>query len=214
LQEAVDDKGQSLLPRPNSPNMVRHMAYANYGYNAGGQMLQLSGNLKLPDQPGRSIARLRGLVPLSIAARKSDPLIIPLGDAKGKTFVAGDTSVVIHDVTKPNNGNGGGFNNPMQGTLLDLTIRFPTQTPGGNGFGVNGFGAPGVNPQNQIEVVDDKDRLVFWNQQSTNIQPGQMRLTLNLMNHGNAGPPARLRFYDLARAKTEASFEFHDVPLP
>ncbi|HWE36073.1 MAG TPA: hypothetical protein VG406_05820 [Isosphaeraceae bacterium] len=203
--EAVDDAGNSLLPPQANGNMMVHqMGYFN-GWNQGGaQVLPLNGQLSYPQHAGRSIKRLKGVVPLSVATRKSDPLVIPLADAAGKTFTAGESTLVVHDANKPNPNAG------QPGSFLDLTIR-TEPTAGGP---TNSNPQATIQPQTQIEVVDASGKLVNWWQQSFNGRPGEIRIGLVANPQGNVGPPTQLRFYELVRATTEVTFEFHDILLP
>src|SRR5205807_5445707 len=111
LWEAVDDKEQSLLP-PAGSQAPNHSSYMVY--NQGQMLFQLQSYLHYPAQPGKTIKRLRGMVPLSVAARKADPLTIPLADAAGKTFRQGEVSVTVHSVKA----------GPQQpATTIELTVR-------------------------------------------------------------------------------------------
>lgn len=208
LTEAVDDAGNSLLPPQAHPNnaMIQHMAYFG-GWNQGGaQILPLNGLLTYPEKAGRSIKRLKGVVPLSVATRKSDPIVIPLANSAGKSFQAGETTILIHDPNKPNPNPG------QQGTLIDLTIR--TAAAGGSANPNFNNGPLGGQPQLQIELVDAQGKPVSWFPQSSNGRPGEVRLGLLAQVFNNGSPPAQLKYYELVRVSTEVTFEFHDIPLP
>jgi hypothetical protein len=203
--EAEDDAGNSLLPpQANGNGMVHQMGYFNNWNQVGAQVVPLGGQLSYPEHAGRLIKRLKGVVPLSVATRKSEPLTISLAEAVGKTFQAGETTLIIHEANKPNP-------NPGQaGTVLDLTIR----TEAGAGGPNNPNGQASIQPQTQIELVDASGKPVNWWQQNLNGRPGEVRLGLVANPQGNTGPPTQLRFYELVRATTEVTFEFHDILLP
>jgi hypothetical protein len=203
--EAEDDAGNSLLPpqQANGNGMAHQMGYFNNWNQAGAQVVPMGGQLAYPEHAGRRIKRLKGVVPLTVATRKTEPMSIDLAEAAGKTFQAGETTLIVHEANKPNP-------NPGQaGTVLDLTIR--TEPVGGPN---NPNAQPAIQPQTQIELVDASGKPVNWWQQSLNGRPGEIRLGLVANPQGNVKPPAQLRFYELVRATTEVSFEFHDILLP
>ena len=63
----------------------------------------LSASLRLPDQAGRSIRRLRGSVPVVIVAYASDPIAIPLEGAAGKSVRNDEVTVSVLEVAKDDN---------------------------------------------------------------------------------------------------------------
>ena len=65
--------------------------------------------------------------------------------------------------------------------------------------------------QQQIEVVDSQGRAIPWYHSSFDAEGARMTLTLSPHDQGT---PAEVRYYGLARAATEVSFEFTDVPMP
>jgi hypothetical protein len=209
LLVADDDTEQSLLPSAPTAGAPRRAGY--FGFNVGGTTLQLRSELKYPEHPGRVIKRLHLRVPVIVSARKDEPLTIDLAESKGKTFRNGEVSVVVHDV-KPDANN--------QRTLIELAVRpnaGPTDPSGIAGrFGPEpvAFRGPQMS-QNQIEILDAQGRAYQqWFPSSTRMDTEEVRLTLMLMPGDNVGPPAQIRYYDMVRATSEASFTFHDVPMP
>ncbi|GAC1337843.1 MAG: hypothetical protein NVSMB14_04910 [Isosphaeraceae bacterium] len=208
LIEATDDAGNSLMPPgATNGNVVRHAAY--YGYNPGNTILQLAGPLTYPEHPGKTIKTLRGSVPVTVSSRKLDPVVITLKDAEGKTFRAGESTVIVHKANKPNPNPG------QQGLYIDLTLRTPNaprQNMGNNNFGFQ----QNVNPQSQIEILDAQGKAINWYVQSSSGPPSDWRVGICVMPQGgnNNVQPAELRFFELVRGETEATFEFHDIPLP
>ena len=212
LIEATDNAGHSLIPPgASNGNVVRHAAY--YGYNPGNTTLQLAGQLTYPEHPGNTIKTLRGSVPVTVSSRKLDPVVITLKDAEGKTFRAGESTVIIHKANKPNPNPG------QQGLFIDLTLRTagaPRQNMGNNNFGFQQQQQQTVNPQTQIELLDAQGKAVNWYVQSSSGPPSDWRVGICIMPQGgnNNVQPAELRFFELVRGETEAAFEFHDIPLP
>ena len=94
--EVVDDRGQSLQPELDQGPVTQRVS-GFFGL-ATGSTLQLHVPLKAPDLPGQSIRTLRGLLPIMVATRKPDPLVIPLQGAAGKSFRNGDVDLSILDI--------------------------------------------------------------------------------------------------------------------
>ena len=113
------------------------------------------------------IRRLRGRVPLTVTARNSDPLSIPLAEAGGKTYHINELSLTIHAVTS----------DPILGpATIDLSMRstkvaedldqnlggFPQF--GGMIESRAGFGIPMLrgsgSPQEPLVIVDAEGRPV------------------------------------------------------
>ncbi len=211
LTEAVDEKGQSLLPPP-SQNAIQH--YAGYnGFNPTGQpAIQIVMPLNLPANPGRVIKRLRGTIPVMVLARKDDPLVVPL-DQKGKTFQSPQLRLQIHEVKKDPNGN----------TMIELTAKLtsdesvPPQLRQAQGFGAEliAFRHNPGNPQNPIEIVDAQGRAFpQWFASNAQPSPDGTRMMLRLMPAEGFGEPVEIRFYEMARASSEIPFELDDIPMP
>lgn len=211
LTEAIDDLGQSLLYPNQAEGPERYNSfYGGYGSGLASTTLQVS--LRAPDQIGRAIKRLRGTVPLVVTARKDVPVVIDLADAKGKTARSAELTVTVHDL-RPNVDQFGS-------TELELTIRSntpndPALGPAGRaGFEMLSFRGPQA-AQNQIEILDAQGRPHLQiAPRSIQTNNEESRMTLRLMPNAQVGAPAQLKVYDLARATTEASFEFRDVPIP
>jgi hypothetical protein len=81
MTEAVDDLSQSLLPTIET--LESRVEIKDFIEFSPGPMVQLPVALSYPDRPGRLIRRMRGVVPLVVAARQPDPLIVPLVGSLG-----------------------------------------------------------------------------------------------------------------------------------
>jgi hypothetical protein len=210
LIEANDDRGQSLVIRPNAGQAQRNSAYYGYSVNA---FYQMPVHLSYPEQPGKVIKTLRGVLPVTVSARKADPLIVPLkNDVIGKVFKGSDASVTVNDIKAEAN---------LQRTTIDITLR-PLASGDDSGAlaGVDvlraGFRAPNLF-QNQLEILDEQGKVLHAMPSTVpngRIQSEEMRLNITLSPFPGAGPPAQLRYYSLTRASTEVAFEFHDIPMP
>ncbi|HEX8202895.1 MAG TPA: hypothetical protein VF590_20635 [Isosphaeraceae bacterium] len=206
LLEAVDDRGQSLLqPSSPGPAIQRFSGYSGYNYSSNPSSLQLQVPLKLPEAPGRSVRVLRGSIPLAVSAPRPNPLLIPLAGAAGKTFRSGDSALTVHEVK----------DDPMaQRMTLDLTVR--TEPRPGEGIpGVSdGFGGRSSElVQNRLEVLDARGKPLQAIAARNHSAGGETRLTLMLLQT-LGGAPTQIRYFDLARATTEATFRFTGVPIP
>jgi hypothetical protein len=213
LTEAVDDRDQSMLFIPPVGLVPAPRPMSGWGpmVGLGSPAIHMRVDLKYPAQPGRLIKRLKGTVPVIVAARKEDPLVVPLADAKGKTFRNSEMSLVVHDI-KPEP--------ELRRTQIELSVRHSTpatESPGGPGrFGPDALMLRnGGIAQNQIEIYDSQGRL--YPQMSPpfpRFDQDEPRLALTLMLIDNLGPPAQLKYYDMVRASSEAAFELTDIPMP
>jgi hypothetical protein len=204
IVEAIDDKGQPLQSAtPRAGFAQRSAGY--FGINAG-SAVQLQATLTRPEQPGKTIRKLRGSVPITVATRKPNPLAIKLEGASGKTFRNDDVAVTIADVRPMGN---------ARQTTIDLSFRVLA-----GGTGAPGSGAPDFvmqrpdSFQQTIEVLDAQGRTMPWYQTSFDMEASRVSLTATPQTLDGNGTPAELRFYGLARATTEVEFDFNDLPLP
>jgi hypothetical protein len=204
--EAVDERGQSLLPEPGEgPLTQRFSGY--FGLNT--VAIQVQAPLKRPAQPGQSIRKLRGTLPVLVSTRKPDPLVVALPGAAGKAFQNDDVTLNVVEIK----------NTPVNNqTSIEIVLRSNQNAaaglpvPGGNG---PEFMAqrPDLHQQ-QLEVVDTQGRPIGWYHQASTFDAEGSRMTLTLTPHDPQTTPAELRYYGLARAATEVSFEFGDIPMP
>lgn len=204
LVEAADDRGNSLLPVSSGGNaFVQASGYSGFDFS-NGVALQTTIPLRFPERAGKTIRRLRGVVPLTVTARKDEPLVIPLADAKGRTYHGSDVSLTVHEVRPDAN---------LGQTLIDLSFQPRGDDPeimrqlmmiraGGGG-------------QSPLEFVDAQGRTSMQWHMATQAQMGDsVRLTIRLMPATLTGPPTQIRFHELTRVNTEAEFDFQDVAMP
>lgn len=207
--EAIDDAGNSLVQPPSTAHprrLITSHITRHYG-GASGQELQLVVPMSRPDSPGSTIKILKGAVPLLVAARRPEPLVVPFTDAMGKSFENHDTAVVIHAIRK----------NPNQTqTTIDLTIRSVDDSApifhGDPGHPEDSFEPRFDLPQHQIDVIDTQGRLLPWFQSSHNPELSKMSMTLNQFAPGIE--PKEIRIYSLTKAVTNVPFEFRDILMP
>lgn len=204
VTEALDDKGQNLIPANSNGNgnVVQQMS-RSYGF-VSGSMLQLQAMFTRPEQPGATIRSFKGTIPVIVSARKPDPLVVPLEGASGKTFQNDDASITVNAVQTMANTNQ---------TSIDLSIR-ETNT---GGLGPNDGAVPMFpnnlpnNNQHPMEITDSQGRTLPW---FTRISNGSGRVTLTLTAPNQPANGLVLRYYGVVRASTDVPFEFTDLPLP
>ena len=87
--EAVDERGRTISEQPagaaEQPNPFEHSWLDPERIS----LLQWHIPLGLPQPPARPGLRLRGVLPVIISTRTSDPVVVPLRDANGKAFRQG-----------------------------------------------------------------------------------------------------------------------------
>lgn len=202
ITEARDDEGNSLLEVGQAASVLNRNA--RYLGGTCSSVLHVRAPLNRPENPGRTIKVLGGVIPLSITARQPDPLVIPLATAAGKSFDSGDLHVVVHEVrSDPNN----------RQRQIELTVRdsraeaLPTSNEGiAPTFGSR------VDPQQlNIEVLDARGQALSWFQASVDMESSRITLTMA----GLAGAePKEIRYYRLIETTVNVPFTFADVPMP
>ena len=208
LVEALDEKGNNLIPATSSETVRQAATYLGGPAVPGLTSTQVQVPLRYPDEPGRVIKRLRGTLPVTVSARKDDPLVIDLSAAKGKTFQTEDATLTIHDVRAE-------MDQPRTSIELSLRPSSPSVAAGG-AFGAELMAFRGPNfPLSQVEILDAQGRVYHqWFPASTRVDADALQMTLTLLHQEGLGPPVQLRFYDMVRAAADVAFEFHDVPMP
>jgi len=203
ILEATDEQGQSLLLSGSSGPVVQR--YTGYFGLTAASTIQLQAPLKRPEHPGKSIRKLRGLLPVIVASRKPDPLVVPLQNAIGKSFRNEEVSLTIQDVrSNPNS----------RQTSIEISLRSnESSAPGSTAADHGGDELVGQRPQThqqQIEVLDSQGRTIPW--YHSNDAEGD-RMTLTLIPH-EQGTPSEIRYYSMSKAVTEVHFAFENVPMP
>jgi hypothetical protein len=223
LALAIDDRGQTLLPgdKPGVQNCA-------VGAIPAQACIFFGLNLKHPERAGKLIKRLRMTIGVEVVTRKPGPLVIPLANARGKTFRLGQTSVQVVGLGTDTSGHA---SIELRVAIDDETARRLTQAlhleyP-------NVWGQP-VRPEvtgNVIQVFDQHGRQFPWTG-ACESDGSQVSAKLSLRPEG--GPPiseptsfvtvppearqtaipTELHYYDLARAIVRAPIEFTDIPLP
>jgi hypothetical protein len=227
FDEAVDDRNRSLLPpevSTNDPgNAIHEMPTLN-----GSSAFELSVVLRLPDQDGRSIRRLRGSVPVAIVAYASNPIAIPLEGAAGKSVRNDEVTVTVLEVDK--NANRGGR----------VEVEVVPHRPAGRQPGPWNPSSPPDFVTFRTNQLSNRLKLLDANGQELALQWTQghgrdfltrdqrIRLTPTMLYEdqppnaaGRFQPrkakkpvPVELRYYGYVQTLSTVRFDFHDIPLP
>jgi hypothetical protein len=206
LTEASDDLGQSLVPETAGIE-TRLSDNAHFSFYSGSGVMQVRTEFRLrPTKNAGRVAQLRGVVPVMLHLRRPDPaLIIPLKGAAGKTFRCDDAEFSIDSV-----------NDSPTATNVSMTVR----------LNVDKAELPGhpdgdlittrlqVMGAHQLQLTDAGGTVLAysagggWGGGSA---PSVYHWNIGTFQHGGA---SHLRYYSMLRVRSEAAFDFRDVPLP
>jgi hypothetical protein len=202
--EAIDERGQSLLPPANNGPFTQHVS--GYFGLSSSSTLSLQVPLSHPTQPAKMIKRLRGTVSIAVSTRKPDPLVVPLSNTAGKSFQNDDVALSVQDIR---------VNPKTRQMSIDLSVRSYASSAGALAIqGAQGefiYQRPDTHQQ-QIELVDAQGRALPW--YNTSYDGEGTRLTLTLAPQQDQATPTEIRYYSLARTATDVNFVFEDVPMP
>lgn len=203
ILEARDDRDNSLLPENQRGMMLSR--YSTLQTGPCTSVIHLNLPLSRPENPGRSIKTLRGVVPLRVSARRPEPLIVPLAGAGGKTFVQGDVRLTIHDVR---------VGLSSRGRQIDLSVQEGRTdgAPASDDFSLHDPSSRMESNQQNIEILDAQNHPLHWVQ--TTVEMESSRLTLSLASSAAAAEPKELRYYRLTETMVDVPFTFADVPMP
>lgn len=204
VSEAMDDRGESLVPtEPEAPNL-RGSGY--FGMGAPTTSFQVQANLAPPGDGSKSLRRLRGSIPVRVGSPRPRPLEIALEGSVGRRFRSEEAEVGVDALQVDPNG---------QRHTVELTIRSLAEgVEADDPFNLMG-GRFALALPTRLEVVDGAGRPFRLQPSRTQANDGQsVQVTLSLLAIRDQGVPVTLRFYDLVSTATEVEFEFTGVPLP
>ena len=228
--EAVDDRNRSLLPPEVKDAAHNDMSNANDQppnlYGSSG--FDFSASLRLTDQAGRSIRRLRGTIPVVIVAYASNPIAIPLEGAVGKSARDNEVTVNVLEVARDDN----------TGVTVEVEV-VPNRPIGFDPDPWNQSGPPDFvtfrtdQLLNRLELLDANGRelALNWTQghgRDFMTSNRRIRLTPQILYEdqppdaaGNFQPriakkpvPVELRYHGFVQTLSTVRFDFHDIPLP
>jgi hypothetical protein len=165
--------------------------------------------LKLPEPRGTRIKRLRGYVPITAVARTGRVLAFSLKRSEGRTFTAGGVTVTVRRF-----GTEHGQASPLQLLIYGASeLDAPAFAPGPNQRTLGPLRLR-FSHEDHVQVVDAQGRPytgASFNRSPTADGKGGTQLTIF---PGPSGPPAEVRYFDVAAVATEVPFDFTDLPLP
>jgi hypothetical protein len=215
LLEAVDELGNSLTSNASDDERAFGPIGMAVGMMMDGPIGNLTIHLRRPESPGKLIKTLRGTIDTSVTSPRSNPLVIPLKDAAGKTFNNGDQRVVVNSIDRDSTRG----QETIELKFDDLDEVFPAEparTPGrGLRTGMMGGGLEprmGSDPsQWPIQLLTANGQYVFC---ATKIDRDSGRVTLTLPPMNQMNDASEIRISSIVRAIAKIPFEFHDLPMP
>jgi hypothetical protein len=207
LIEASDDLGQSLVPEaaglPTTHSDNAHFAWRG---SSGVAQVWTEFRLRPVDHLGR-VARLRGVVPVMLHVRRPEPtLVIPLAGAAGKTFRCDDAEFTI-----------GTVNDSPTATNVSMTVRLnldKADLPANADGGLIATRLQ-VMGEHQLQLTDAAGKVLAYSISSGSgggSTPSVHNWTMGTFPW--RGRATQLRYYSMVRVRSEAAFDFRDVPLP
>jgi hypothetical protein len=207
LVEASDDLGQSLVPDAADLG-TRDSHNAHFTWFAGGGVAEVRTEFRLrPVEHLGRVARLRGVVPVMLHVRRPEPtLVIPLAGAAGKTFRCDDAAFTILTV----NDSPSATNVSMTGRLNREKADLPA-----NADGELITTRLRVMGEHQLQLTDAAGKVladsIGGGYGGGSNPPDVYNWTMRTFRNGRA---THLRYYSMLRVRSEAAFDFRDVPLP
>jgi hypothetical protein len=205
LEAAIDDRGQDLRPESGASPVLGRPGPPHFDYGHA-SILSYHIPLRLPKTPGRRVERLKGYIPLTVMARTSCPIVVPIAGSVGKPFASGGITLIISDVQRQG-----------ETTTIGLEVRGeqfdPQSSPDLRPARLGDFRPP-YRLEDHVQLLDAQGRVCTWNAGSQPAGPnGELVFLINL-NGGPAEPPAELRYHGIVGAAAEIVFEFRDLPMP
>ena len=206
LTEASDDLGQSLVPETAGVE-TRLSDDAHFSFYGGSGVTQMRTEFRLrPTKNAGRVAQLRGVVPVMLHLRRPDPaLIIPLKGAAGKTFRCDDAEFTIDSV-----------DDSPTATNVAMTVRLnvdKAELPD-HADGELITTRLRVMGAHQLQLTDAGGTVLAYSTGSGGggaSAPSVFHWNIGTFQNGHA---SHLRYYSMLRVRSEAAFDFRNVPLP
>jgi hypothetical protein len=225
VTEAVDDRGQSLLP-----NDKPHVEACASGSIPAQACTFVRLNLQHPRRAGTTIKRLRLTLPVEVVARIPRPLVVELARAPSKVYRLGKTSLQVLEVKTDSSGR------PSIDVKLSLDEDFAARLTHAVPLEPPMTWGQVIRPEisdNVIQIFDQQGRQFPWSG-GADYQAAGPSVTARLNLCPDGGPPiseptgrgsvdardlstsvpSQLHYYELARAVVPATVAFYDIPLP
>jgi hypothetical protein len=227
--EAIDDQGRSLLRTPAAqdaeqqqllwrmnphidPRLHPELRYG-LGSHTSMRTWPIRVLLSYPAPPARRIATLRGVIPLVVVGRRSDPLVVELKGATSKKFSAGSTSITVHEINT-DSGREPTVDFTLETDHAGAEETIPVCDSKGAHLTVN---RPLDLLELRLEVLDSRGVSLFWQftRAPTERTQGRMAIVIHDRSAKRNHPDLlRLRYWELIGAATDLPFAFKDVPTP
>jgi len=198
LDEATDDRGNSLLPGPST-------APRYYGYYSGAGAWHLFANLQYPKEPGTRITRLRASATFTVQTKSQRIEVNHLPEVKDHVQVVGGTTrITIHE-----------FKKAAGDAQYQLKVSVGSEVTG-----LNRWDEMQKSIQSHLHVLDANGRAWDSRGWSTNTSNAEMTMEITYMR-GNgpdgrpAGDPVKLEWEIPTETRDlTIPFEFTDLPMP
>ena len=202
--EAIDDQGQSLVV-PSRGEMIRHES--GYFGVSSSPLVHVRADLNATHKPGNRLKRFRGLIPLVVSSRKSEPMIVSLIGSTNKTFEHHQTALTVGEF-RPSQGD--------QPAALELSIKVARDASTRSlDWEEDSLGDARtmISPQ-RLEILDVDGRSIHWFPSSSFNDGERANVTLTFLDVRGPTQPITIRYHEIIRDRIEVPFEFRDLPMP
>ena len=161
---------------------------------------------KRPANPARQSRKLRGTIPVTVSARRPNPLIVPLEKSAGKTFENSDIQLTVHDIRTL------ARLAANLGRAIDQGPIGPMRRPAADTDGYSSIFQRGpARPASNRRARRERPSHAA----GSNRSPTPRTPTLPHADQPDPdGPPKELRYYSVTRTDVDIPFEFSDIPMP
>lgn len=214
LTEALDELDQSLLPpaAANAPLGSGGLVMPNTYMSLGATSLMV--NLHRPERPGKLIKVLKGTVDVTVFATRSNPLVIPIEGAAGKTFKSDDRRIIVKSVERV----AGGRQTVIELQVAELEEIAGAQDPAGpDGPARAPVGRPSMMLLDSnalglsIQAIMSGGRNASYH---ASVSRGAGGITLRVNTLPQLGELKELRISERISAVAKVPFEFRELPMP
>jgi hypothetical protein len=205
LTEAIDERGRDLRPDQQPPAPPRQAMPQRFD-EAHLSLLSYQVPLRLPDEPGGRIKKLKGYAPITAVVQNEALIVATLAEAPGKPLSGGGVTLTVNRVERQ-----------AAFSTIDLSLRGVMAEPGFTPFPQSapvGDYRPPFRLENHIRVVDDHGQPIPWSLNTQQIGLGGDMVVRLYVPAGQGRAPARVQYHDVVGVATEVAFEFDGLPLP
>lgn len=194
LTEAVDERGNSLIPPPAPGDADRQGFHDRSFYHDAWT------NLVRPARDAEMVKRLRGTVPVRVLVEQTPEIVLENPKAgKGQKLKSDSTELDVEDFKEAAGGR--------QGYELKFNVR-SLRSDGTEYHFYNSI-------RHRFELQDAKGNKYGWSGGGWGGNENSVRGTFNFSHPGGeVGPPVKLILYGWTTIYHRVPFEFRDLPLP